>query len=60
MGLRVYLVTGTYGNLTGATMMNVQKLAKRLSKRFDYAASLRMVDNYLPDDIKRVHNEPSR
>lgn len=39
---------GTYGNLPGACMLNVQKLAKRHGYRFDYAESLLMVDNYLP------------
>lgn len=39
---------GTYGNLPGACMLNVQKLAKQHGYRFDYAESLLMVDNYLP------------
>ncbi len=39
---------GTYGNLPGAAMMDVQKYAKQHGKHFDYAESLLMVDNYLP------------
>ena len=39
---------GTYGNLPGAAMMNVQKFAIKHGQRFDYAESLLMVDNYLP------------
>jgi len=39
---------GTYGNLPGACMMNVQKLARQHGYKFDYAESLLMVDNYLP------------
>ncbi len=38
-------VVGTYGNMPGASMYNVQH---KLGKRFDYADSLLMVDNYLP------------
>ena len=44
---------GTYGNLPGAAMMEVQKSAKNHGQHFDYAESLLMVDNYLPGfDIK--------
>jgi Pyruvate/2-oxoacid:ferredoxin oxidoreductase delta subunit len=39
---------GTYGNLPGAAMRNVQRLAAKQGNRFDYAESLLMVDNYLP------------
>jgi ferredoxin len=39
---------GTYGNLPGAAMQNVQRQAKRRGFRFDYAEHLLMVDNYLP------------
>lgn len=39
---------GTYGNLPGACMMNVQRLAELHGYKFDYAESLLMVDNYLP------------
>jgi ferredoxin len=39
---------GTYGNLAGACMYNVQKLAKERGYKFDYAKSLLTVDNYLP------------
>ncbi len=39
---------GTYGNLSGATMANVQSFAKKRGQRFDYTESLLMVDNYLP------------
>lgn len=39
---------GTYGNLPGAAMMNLQNFVKNHGQRFDYAASLLMVDNYLP------------
>lgn len=50
---------GTYGNLPGACMMNVQRLAERHGYKFDYAESLLMVDNYLPgfdmnDQIARL------
>jgi ferredoxin len=39
---------GTYGNLPGAAMLNVQKIAQENGNRFDYAEHLLMVDNYLP------------
>jgi Pyruvate/2-oxoacid:ferredoxin oxidoreductase delta subunit len=39
---------GTYGNLPGACMYNVQKQAKKKGYRFDYLNSLLMVDNFLP------------
>jgi Pyruvate/2-oxoacid:ferredoxin oxidoreductase delta subunit len=39
---------GTYGNLPGACMHNVQKYALEHGSRIDYAESLLMVDNYLP------------
>lgn len=39
---------GTYGNLPGGAMVNVQKFAKNHGQHFDYAQSLLMVDNYLP------------
>lgn len=39
---------GTYGNLPGAAMADVQKSAKRHGQHFDYTESLLMVDNYLP------------
>ncbi|MDR2939245.1 MAG: 4Fe-4S dicluster domain-containing protein [Clostridiales bacterium] len=39
---------GTYGNMDGACMYNVQKLAQKRGYRFDYANSLLMLDNYLP------------
>lgn len=39
---------GTYGNLPGACMMNVQRLAEQHGYKVDYAESLLMVDNYLP------------
>lgn len=39
---------GTYGNDPGAAMLNLQKQAKERGFRFDYAASLLMVDNFLP------------
>lgn len=50
---------GTYGNLPGACMLNVQRLAERHGYKFDYAESLLMVDNYLPgfdinDQIARL------
>lgn len=40
---------GTYGSTDGATMMNLQSLVEKNGNRFDYAASLLMVDNYLPN-----------
>jgi Pyruvate/2-oxoacid:ferredoxin oxidoreductase delta subunit len=39
---------GTYGNLPGACMYNVQKQAEKKGYRFDYPGSLLMVDNFLP------------
>jgi ferredoxin len=39
---------GTYGNLPGAAMTEVAENAEKHGQRFDYAASLLMVDNYLP------------
>jgi len=39
---------GTYGNIPGAAMLNVQKLAKERGFRFDYIAQLHMLDNFLP------------
>ena len=39
---------GTYGNLPGACMCNMQKYALKYGNRIDYAESLLMVDNYLP------------
>lgn len=39
---------GTYGNLPGACMYNVQKQAQARGYRFDYANSLLMLDNFLP------------
>ena len=38
---------GTYGNMPGAAMLNIQKWAKERGFHFDYTASLLMVDNYL-------------
>ncbi|MDR1539867.1 MAG: EFR1 family ferrodoxin [Clostridiales bacterium] len=40
---------GTYGNMPGACMRNVQKYALDHGNRIDYAESLLMVDNYLPN-----------
>lgn len=39
---------GTYGNLAGAAMLNLQKHAKTQGFQFDYTADLLMVDNALP------------
>lgn len=39
---------GTYGNLPGACMYNVQKQAAKNGYRFDYAGQIKMVDNFLP------------
>jgi ferredoxin len=39
---------GTYGNLPGACMRNVQRFAAEHDNHVDYAESLLMVDNYLP------------
>jgi len=41
-------IIGTYGNMSGAAMRNVQKLARKNGYRFDYANDLLMLDNYLP------------
>lgn len=38
---------GTCGYLPGACMLNTQKRAKMNGYRFDYAVSIRMVDNFL-------------
>lgn len=50
---------GTYGNMPGACMHNVQKLAEKHGYRFDYANDLFMLDNFLPvfkieDEIKKL------
>lgn len=42
------LAIGTYGNMPGAAMFNIQKLAEKQGYRFDYANHLLMVDNFLP------------
>lgn len=39
---------GTYGNVPGSCMQNVQKFAQQHGYRFDYANALLMLDNYLP------------
>jgi len=39
---------GTYGNMPGAAMMNLQRQAVKNGYRFDYANHLLMVDNFLP------------
>jgi ferredoxin len=39
---------GTYGNMPGATMMNLQKRAEKKGYRFDYTNHLLMLDNFLP------------
>jgi len=39
---------GTYGNIAGATMAMVQKLAKQKGYQFDYTDILCMLDNYIP------------
>lgn len=39
---------GTYGNLPGACMYNLQKAAEKHGYRFDYANALFMLDNFLP------------
>ncbi|WNY26421.1 EFR1 family ferrodoxin [Methanolapillus ohkumae] len=39
---------GTYGNLPGACMFNLQKTATKNGFRFDYTNQILMVDNYLP------------
>jgi Pyruvate/2-oxoacid:ferredoxin oxidoreductase delta subunit len=39
---------GTYGNLPGACMYNLQKSAEKRGYRFDYLNGLLMVDNFLP------------
>ena len=53
---------GTYGNLAGAAMQNLQKLAAKNNQHFDYAASLLMVDNYLPlfDLNKQIAKLPKK
>jgi ferredoxin len=39
---------GTYGNIPGACMRNVQRYAAEHGNHLDYAESLLMFDNYLP------------
>lgn len=39
---------GTYGNMSGACMHNVQKLAEKNGYHFNYANELFMLDNFLP------------
>lgn len=39
---------GTYGNIPGACMYNLQKSAEKCGYRFDYLGGLLMVDNFLP------------
>jgi len=39
---------GTYGNMAGAVMDNVQSRAKKAGNRFDYADTVLMLDNYIP------------
>jgi Pyruvate/2-oxoacid:ferredoxin oxidoreductase delta subunit len=39
---------GTYGNMPGPAMKNLQKKAEKNGYRFDYANQLLMVDNFLP------------
>ncbi|MCL2193517.1 MAG: EFR1 family ferrodoxin [Treponema sp.] len=39
---------GTYGNIPGAAMHNLQKRAVKNGYRFDYTNQLLMVDNFLP------------
>jgi NAD-dependent SIR2 family protein deacetylase len=39
---------GTYGNLPGACMYNLQKNAEKRGFRFDYLNGLLTVDNFLP------------
>jgi ferredoxin len=53
---------GTYGNLPGACMRNVQIYATEFGNRIDYAESLLMVDNYLPgfDVNKQVAKLPEK
>ena len=41
-------VIGTCGNMAGIATMNAQKLALKNGYCFDYANTIRMVDNYLP------------
>ena len=39
---------GTYGNIPGAAMLNLQRRAVKNGYRFDYANQLLTVDNFLP------------
>jgi ferredoxin len=39
---------GTYGNMPGAVMNSVQKLAEKNGNHFDYVNDLLMLDNFLP------------
>lgn len=49
---------GTYGNMPGAAMLNLQKLAKKRGYSFDYTTSILMVDNFLP--VFEMENEISK
>lgn len=40
---------GTYGNLAGTTMFNLNKFALKQGIKFDYMTDLLTVDNYLPN-----------
>lgn len=53
---------GTYGNLPGSAMMDVQAFVKSRGLKFDYAESLLMVDNYLPgfDMANEAANLPAK
>ena len=42
------LAIGTYGNIPGACMYNLQKKAIENGYRFDYVNQILMVDNFLP------------
>ena len=39
---------GTYGNIPGAAMLNIQKRAMKNGYRFDYVNQILMIDNFLP------------
>jgi len=53
---------GTYGNMAGAAMMNLQKQAVGNGYRFDYANQLLMVDNFLPifETGKQIKSLPKK
>ena len=53
---------GTYGNIVGGAMVNIQKQARQKGYSFNYINTVRMVDNYLSvfDMEKQVKGLPKK